>query len=92
MENAKLKEKIESILRRSFRDSDFNWETSDDRLFGVVVTPEFHGLPDRLRQQILWGKLQAELSREELVQVLGILTLTPDEDEDLEEDRHDSRQ
>lgn len=63
-----------------FLDAEVSLEvTRAGRVGGFIVSPGFAALAQVDRQEALWRYLESKLSKEELVQIVSILTLTPDE-------------
>jgi stress-induced morphogen len=82
-----ISEKVEAAIKEAFPDSSLNLEeSSGGKLFGMIVSPQFAKMPDRSRQQMLWGVLQKRLTIDDQTQITAILTVTPEEDNLLSEE------
>jgi len=69
-----------ALLAGSFADSEVSLDvTTSGRVGGFFVSSDFAGMSQVDRQEKLWEHLEAHLSRDELVKIVSILTLTPDE-------------
>lgn len=54
---------------------------SGGKAYATVVWQGFATAPDRVRQQLIWGKLAQQLTPEALREISLILASTPEEDE-----------
>ncbi|GMV42458.1 MAG: hypothetical protein AMXMBFR64_41740 [Myxococcales bacterium] len=67
--------------------TDCHLETSTSgRVGGIVISPAFSGKSQHERQELLWDELRVRLSKAEANNILALLTLTPDELSDLDEE------
>lgn len=76
-----LEERVkQALLGGPFADAEISLEaTATGRVGGFLVSPDFAGMSQVDRQELLWKELETRLSRDELVGIVSILTLTPDE-------------
>lgn len=78
-----IREKVTDALKGSFpsvKDIRLN-ESPSGQLFGFMVAGEFENLPDRKRQQMLWGALAQKLSQAEQTKITAIMAFSPDEED-----------
>lgn len=77
---------IEAVLRRAYPDLVARLDAdAGGKIFGVVVSEQFAGVPYIDRQDALWQVLRAGLAPESLQAVRILLASTPDEEEVLDE-------
>lgn len=76
-----FQEKVrQALLGSSFSDPEVSLEvTATGRVGGFFVSSDFAGVSQVDRQERLWEYLESRLTRDELVKIVSILTLTPDE-------------
>jgi acid stress-induced BolA-like protein IbaG/YrbA len=79
MEN--LAQKVKNALLESFPESAIDLDdTDDDRVLGFVVSPEFRRKSALTRQNMIWRLLNKHLKADERRRILGIMTMTPEEE------------
>jgi acid stress-induced BolA-like protein IbaG/YrbA len=76
-----MEEHLKEVLRAlGFEDDEVQLEhAGGGRMGGVLVSPRFAGKSQEERQGELWAGLRAKLPEEELVQIVAIMTMTPEE-------------
>jgi acid stress-induced BolA-like protein IbaG/YrbA len=81
MENIRIK--IEKILQgKGFSEEDINLEDVNiNKVAGVVVSERFTDMPDMERQDFIWKIFDEELTIDERLKIVAIITLSPDEAE-----------
>ena len=57
-------------------------QTPSGNVGGFVISPRFAGHSQISRQEELWGELRNRLAPENLLRIVSILTMTPDEIDD----------
>jgi len=79
MENIRMK--IENILlKHGFSEDDLNLEDVNvNKVAGFVVSKTFTDMPDMKRQDYIWHIFDEELTVEERLKIVAIITLSPDE-------------
>ena len=76
-----LRKKVEDVLRRTFDVEEIDLQ-DDEGVYGVVVSPQFRGMPVLERQTLVETALRKgphKLTKAELRHVLAIAPLTPAE-------------
>jgi acid stress-induced BolA-like protein IbaG/YrbA len=78
---ATIREEIEKILlEEGFSEEDINLEDVDiKKVAGFVVSERFSDMPDMDRQNFLWKIFEGKLDTEDLLKIVAIITLSPDE-------------
>ena len=76
----KLTDKVASILKEAFAPAEIGRSTRDGIVLWVV-SDRFEGMDDLDRQDVVWGRLEAKLDREEQRSVSIVVALTPKERE-----------
>jgi acid stress-induced BolA-like protein IbaG/YrbA len=76
-----MEEHLKEVLRAlGFEEAEVQLEhAGGGRLGGVLVSRRFAGKSQEERQSELWTGLRAKMSPEELVQIVAIMTMTPEE-------------
>jgi acid stress-induced BolA-like protein IbaG/YrbA len=77
-----LEKRILEILNNSgihIFHSDFEL-TATGNVGGILTSDSFKGLDEVARQELVWEKLQTNLSEEELQHIVSLITVTPDEE------------
>ncbi len=75
-----LQEKLKRVLEAALKMTECHLETSaTGRVGGLVVSEAFGGRSQVQRQELIWAELRKHLAPEELIQVMALLTLTPEE-------------
>lgn len=54
-------------------------ETPNGKVGGFVISPSFAGKPQLDRQNMLWDYLDHHLNRKQVLHIVSLVTLTPDE-------------
>ena len=84
-----LKKELEDVLRKApaLADSKIDLEdTTSGRVGGFIISGSFGGMDQTSRQDLVWDHLEKELKPELQVKIVSLLTLTPEEAEDDEDD------
>lgn len=77
MERQRLKE---ALVALGYKESEIQLENAGSgKLGGVLITESFEGVSQEDRQQQLWDGLRGKLSPDELIQIVAIMTMTPNE-------------
>ena len=74
--------RLKEVLARRFPGAEIlrlRRETRPGRISGILIWPKFRGKDQLERQELLRAKLRADLTRENLMDIGLILTVTPDE-------------
>jgi acid stress-induced BolA-like protein IbaG/YrbA len=76
-----MEEHLKEVLRAlGFTDAEVQLEAAGGgKLGGVVVSAKFLGRSQEDRQNDLWRGLKENMRPEELVQIVAIMTMTPEE-------------
>ena len=78
-----LKDELETLIKSSESGIDAPEleleETSNGKVGGVVISPTFAGKPQLDRQNMLWDFLDHHLGRDQILHIVSLVTLTPDE-------------
>jgi acid stress-induced BolA-like protein IbaG/YrbA len=76
-----MEEHLRKVLRElGFTDPEVQLERAGNgRVGGVLVSPRFAGQSQEERQRTLWDGLRAQMQSHELVQIVAIMTMTPEE-------------
>jgi acid stress-induced BolA-like protein IbaG/YrbA len=76
-----MEEHLKEVLRTlGFSDAEVQLEnTSGGKVGGVLISERFAGRSQEDRQQVLWDELRKRMQPEELVQIVAIMTMTPEE-------------
>ncbi len=72
-------ERLEEILTSAFKPARVTIELEHGRLIATVISPEFEGLEESVRQARVWELLLEKLSGEESAQVEFVFTSTEEE-------------
>ena len=73
----------EALLSAGFKDDEIVLETTGSgKVAGYLISPRFAGQSQLDRQDQLWTELRERLAEDELVGIVSILTMTPDEVDD----------
>jgi len=54
-------------------------ETAGGKVGGFVISPAFEGMAQIDRQNMVWDYLESHLTKEQLLGIVSLVTLTPDE-------------
>lgn len=82
-----LEEKLKQVLAAALKTTECHLDTSaTGRVGGVVIGSAFAGMSQTERQELIWKNLREQLTQGELIQIMALLTLTPEEASDLHED------
>ena len=77
-----LSQKVTKALLERFSQQEIQLEGGDDdRVMGFVVSPVFQRKTAMTRQKMIWALLNKHLDAGERRRVLGIITMTPEEEE-----------
>lgn len=57
-------------------------ETSGSKVAGFIISKTFEGKTQIERQNMLWDYLDDNLDKEQILRIVSIVTLTPDEAEE----------
>ena len=72
-----------ALLGAGFEDSEIHLEvTQSGNIGGFVISDRFVGQAQVARQEALWEQLRRSLPQDQLVRIVSILTMAPDEVED----------
>ncbi|MGO9833231.1 MAG: hypothetical protein ACLP1X_03360 [Polyangiaceae bacterium] len=76
-----MEERLREVLRAlGFVDAEVQLEqTGSGKVGGVLVSTRFAGRSQEERQNELWQDLRAQMQPDELVQIVAIMTMTPEE-------------
>lgn len=76
-----MEEHLKEVLRAlGFDDTEVQLEgAGGGKVGGVLVSRKFEGKSQEQRQNELWDALRAKLAPDELVQIVAIMTMTPEE-------------
>jgi acid stress-induced BolA-like protein IbaG/YrbA len=76
-----MEERLREVLRAlGFADAEVQLEqTVSGKVGGVLVSTRFAGHSQEERQNELWHALRAQMQPDELVQIVAIMTMTPEE-------------
>lgn len=76
-----MEEHLKQVLRAlGYDDGEVQLEhAGGGRVGGVLVSRRFAGKSQEERQGELWAELRAKLPPEDLVQIVAIMTMTPEE-------------
>jgi len=76
-----MEEHLKEVLRAlGFSDAEVQLEnTGGGKVGGVLISKRFAGHSQEDRQQVLWDELRKQMRPEELVQIVAIMTMTPEE-------------
>lgn len=76
-----MEEQLKEVLRAlGFEEAEVQLERAGGgKVGGVLVSRKFAGKSQEERQNELWAGLRAKLSPDELVQIVAIMTMTPEE-------------
>lgn len=80
-ETQELIDKIKGILQAGFPNAVVELEQAvpSTKVAGLLICPDFEGVEQIERQDLLWNVLSKNLTRPEQLQITAILTLTPEE-------------
>jgi len=75
------KVKLQQLLSQSLglRQPVFKLEKIGSKLAGSIISETFKGIPDRVRQKMIWDALDDKLGAESVMEVGTLLAYTPDE-------------
>jgi acid stress-induced BolA-like protein IbaG/YrbA len=76
-----MEEHLKEVLRAlGFSDAEVQLENAGDgKVGGVLISKQFAGRSQEDRQQALWDELRKHMPPDELVQIVAIMTMTPEE-------------
>ena len=76
-----MEEHLKEVLRAlGFQEEEVQLEhAGGGRVGGVLVSTRFAGQSQEERQSQLWDELRRNMRPEELVQIVAIMTMTPEE-------------
>lgn len=76
-----MEEHLREVLRElGFTPEEVQLEQTDDgQVGGVLVSAKFDGQSQEQRQNELWKRLRAKMQPDELVHIIAIMTMTPEE-------------
>lgn len=76
-----MEERVREALRAlGFKDDEVQLDSAEGgQVGGVLVSQQFVGRSQEDRQKALWDGLRRQLRPEELVQIVAIMTMTPEE-------------
>jgi acid stress-induced BolA-like protein IbaG/YrbA len=76
-----MEEHLKEVLRAlGFSDAEVQLENAGSgKVGGVLVSPRFAGRSQEDRQHALWDELRKRMGPDELVQIVAIMTMTPEE-------------
>ena len=78
-----LKEKIETLISDSaskIAEPEFDLEeTSGGKVGGFIISATFVGKSQVERQNMLWDYLDDKLDKEQILHIVSLVTVTPDE-------------
>ena len=57
-------------------------ETPAGKVGGFIISPSFAGKSQIERQNMLWDYLDKSLSKEQILRIVALVTVTPDETQD----------
>ncbi len=81
-----LKETLMKLISKDaspIKDSKFDLdETSGGKVGGFIISATFVGMSQIERQNMLWDYLDDNLGKEEILHIVSLVTVTPDEDEE----------
>lgn len=81
-----LREELETLLRSpesGIATPEFELEeTANGKVGGFVISPTFAGKPQLDRQNMLWDYLDHHLGRDQIIHIVSLVTLTPNEAKD----------
>ena len=81
--NTNLEELIRNLITSPasrIQTPEFDLEkTRNGKVGGFIISPTFAGMPQIERQNMLWDYLDAHLDRDQLLHVVSLVTVTPDE-------------
>ena len=70
----------QALVAEGFADEEIQLEeTASGKVSGFVVSTQFEGKTQLDRQDFLWAHLRNRLKDEQLIQIIAILTMTPEE-------------
>ena len=75
------KVKLQKLLsdRLGLKQPEFRLEKIGTKIAGSIISETFRGKSDRVRQEMIWDALDAELGRDAVLEVGTLLAYTPDE-------------
>jgi acid stress-induced BolA-like protein IbaG/YrbA len=77
-----LRDEIETLISNresEIADPTFELEETAGKVGGFVISSSFAGKPQLDRQNMLWDYLDRHLDREQILHIVSLVTLTPDE-------------
>mgnify|MGYP000283051770 CR=1 FL=1 len=78
-----LKEKLEALIKdvdSGIVNPEFDLEQiSGDKVAGFVISDSFKGKSQIERQNMIWDYLDENLDKTEILRIVSLLTMTPDE-------------
>ena len=81
-----IKDDIETLIRNpasGIATPEFNLEeTPSGKVGGFVISPTFVGKSQLERQNMLWDYLDDNLNQEQILHIVSLVTVTPDEDKE----------
>jgi len=59
----------------------FNFEEiNNEKIGGFVISDTFSGMPQLERQNLVWDYLEKKISSDELLNIVSLITITPEEE------------
>ena len=81
-----LKEELTTLLRQpesGISSPQFDLEeTPNGKVGGFIISPTFAGKAQIERQNIVWDYIDAHLNREQILHIISLVTVTPEEASD----------
>ncbi len=81
-----LKEKLENLINNSacdIEEPEFDLqETPGGKVGGFIISPTFVGMSQIERQNMVWDYLDKNLDKREILHIVSLVTVTPEEDEE----------
>ena len=81
-----LKETLMKLISKDaspIKDSKFNLqETRGGKVGGFIISPTFVGMSQIERQNMVWDYLDKNLDKREILHIVSLVTVTPEEDEE----------